>query len=349
MLTARGSTPFTAEEAEAVFAPLENEPALLLAVSGGPDSTALLVFAAEWRGRAPERRPRLLAATVDHRWRAESRREAEEVAALCRETGIPHTILTVDSPPPETGLEAAAREARYALLLEHCRREKASLVTAHTLDDQAETVLLRLAAGSGPAGLAAMRPLMLREDVKHVRPLLEVPKARLVAALAERTIPFAVDPTNEDERLARGRLRQSTHVLEREGLSTERLGVLARRMARMEAAVEAMVGLAADRLGLPVEASEEPITFSGATLLDLPEEIALRLVGRCIKMKASGPVKLAALERLFDAVQQALEQKTTLARTLAGAQIVVFSDAKIYVRRAPGRRAPSRSRNPTAS
>src|SRR6266852_1557531 len=143
-------------ETKALFADLANAPALILAISGGPDSTALLVLAARWRASL-KAGPKLLAVTVDHRLRRESAREAKAVGRLARKLGVAHRILRWNSAKPKTGLQAAARQARYGLLAKAARAASAyHVLTAHTRDDQAETVLIRLTRGSGLAGLGAM-------------------------------------------------------------------------------------------------------------------------------------------------------------------------------------------------
>ncbi|MDP1911271.1 MAG: tRNA lysidine(34) synthetase TilS, partial [Hyphomicrobium sp.] len=184
-------TPISAAEAEALFSDLDHVPALLLAVSGGPDSTALMVLAARW-ARALKHGPELIAVTVDHGLRKESKREATEVARLAKQLGLAHRTLRWTGKKPVTGLPQAARVARYRLLAEAARKAGAShILTAHTLDDQAETVVIRLTRGSGMTGLAAMQRvsvLPMSGGLFLVRPLLDIAKARLIATLAAEKI-----------------------------------------------------------------------------------------------------------------------------------------------------------------
>ena len=150
------AAPVSATEAKTLFADLGSARALVLAVSGGPDSTALMVLAARWRA-ALKQGPRLVAVTVDHALRAGSAREARTVKSLARRLGILHRTMRWSGAKPETGLQEAARAARYRLLASAARAAGAAhILTAHTRDDQAETVLLRMAHGSGLTGLAAM-------------------------------------------------------------------------------------------------------------------------------------------------------------------------------------------------
>ncbi len=121
----------------------------MLAVSGGPDSTALMVLAARWR-QSLKVKPKLIAVTVDHGLRAESKREAAAVGRLARKLGLAHRTLRWTGAKPKTGLQQAARAARYRLLADAARKLSAShILTAHTLDDQAETVLIRMSAAAG--------------------------------------------------------------------------------------------------------------------------------------------------------------------------------------------------------
>src|SRR4051812_43136061 len=201
-----------------LFAPLASATALVLAVSGGPDSTALLLMAARWRN-ARKTGPRLLAVTIDHGLRRESAGEARAVARLARALGVPHRILRWTGKKPPTGLQQNARDARYRLLAKAAARAKAgAIVTAHTLDDQAETVLIRMSRGSGLGGLGAMAreaPLPVGGEAVLVRPLLEIPKARLIATLRRARIAFADDPSNHDPRFTRARLREVMCALAR--------------------------------------------------------------------------------------------------------------------------------------
>lgn len=329
--------PVDDREAEQLFASLAAAPAVVLAVSGGPDSTALMVLAARWRKR---RRlgPQLLAVTVDHGLRAAAAREAAAVKRLARTLGIAHRTVRWKGVRPSTGIQAKARAARYELLAQAARRAGAThVVTAHTLDDQAETVMFRLARGSGVAGLAAMAPAAPLGDLVLARPLLDLPKARLTATLAARRIAFAEDPSNADPKYTRVRWRALMPGLAAEGLHARRLATLALRMRRANAAIDRMAAAVAARV---VADGPGRAAIDAALFADLPEEVALRLLGRLAAvMGDEGEVELGKLETLLAALFQALSAGVRFRRTLAGAMITLAGD-RIVVERAPARRKP---------
>ncbi len=365
---AEQSAPVLAAEASALFAGLRSAPVLLLAVSGGPDSTALMVLAARWRA-ALKTGPKLLAASVDHGLRAESRREAHAAKQLAARLGIRHRTLRWTGDKPATGLQEAARQARYRLLARAARAMGARhVLTAHTLDDQAETVLLRMARGSGLTGLTAMaRETILMEPAHDaaasrsaaaqplllVRPLLELPKARLIATLKAGRIAFCEDPSNRDPRFTRARLRELMPVLAGEGLDAARLALLAKRLRRAEATVEFAVAVAAAAV------SDAPWTNGGPILLDaekfirLPAEVALRLLGRAIAHAAGEPpLRLGRLEALYDVLAQSNSKSDPgsramrrphhrVRRTLAGA-LITRAGGRLNIERAPPRSKPAR-------
>lgn len=333
--------PISETEAPALFDGLAAAPALLLAVSGGPDSTALMWLAARWRGSL-SKPPKLIAVTVDHRLRKESTREALAVKRLAAKLGVEHRTLRWSGRKPKTGIQEAARQARYRLLAAAARKAGAQhVLTAHTLDDQAETILFRLARGSGIAGLAGMRrrdavPVPEGSGLHLVRPLLQVPKARLIATLEAAKLPFAVDPTNADPRFARPRLRALLPALAAEGLTAARLSRLAARAGRVEAALARRLDEAQGALCPAPWRNKGPIVLDATSFLELPEEIGLRLLARMIDFAGNeGPADLAQLETLQAEIEGA--GGTRIRRTLGGA-MVTLSRGKLAVERAPPRR-----------
>jgi tRNA(Ile)-lysidine synthase len=344
--------PISRPEAQSLFGSLalSEFPVLILAVSGGPDSTALLFLAARWR-KSLKRGPKLVAVTVDHGLRPESEAEALAVKRLARRLGVEHRTLRWTGRKPKTGLQAAARQARYRLLADAARKAKARyILTAHTLDDQAETVLFRMARGSGVSGLAGMSavaPLPVAEGggMLLVRPLLPVPKSRLIATLKAAKVAYADDPSNRDPRFTRPRLRELMPALAREGLTAQRLGVLAHRVERVEAALFDAVNQAQLRLAPGPWPDGGPVTFDAGGLFELPEEIALDVLNRAIAWTGrEGPVELGKLEALFAAMVDGdhlvkAGRLKRFRRTLAGAMMTIEA-GRLAVERAPPRRSP---------
>jgi len=334
--------PIGDDELGALFEGLETLPGLVIAVSGGPDSTALLVLAARWAKRLGRSAPRLLAATVDHGLRRQSAAEAAAVRALARRLGVSHRTLRWRGKKPQSGLQEAARAARYGLLAQAARRAGyAHILTGHTLDDQAETVLLRLTRGSGLAGLRGMAsptPLPFAEGGKMllVRPFLAIAKSRLVATLQAAAIAYSEDPSNLDPRFTRARLRALMPALRREGLDAPALARLAARLRRADCAIECAVEAAQAALVPPPWPQRGPVGFAFARFAELPAEVGLRLLARAIAHTGSeGPVELGKLEALYAALRKAPRERVR--RTLAGA-LVTLCDGRLTVERAPARR-----------
>ena len=327
-------------EAGALFGGLEGLRGLVVAVSGGPDSTALLFLAARW-ARTFKRPPKLVAVTVDHGLRKESAKEAAAVKRLAAKWNVPHRTLRWRGEKPQTGLQEAAREARYRLLAQAAAREGfAHIMTAHNLDDQAETVLFRLARGSGVVGLAGMAlvaplPTSGEEEFVLLRPLLHIPKARLIATLRAAGIAFSEDPSNSDPRFTRPRLRGLLPALAREGLDARGLARFAARMRRAEATIAIAVDAARAALAPPPWRVGKAVAFETARFGSLPAEVAIRLLGEAIAHAGDeGPVELAKLESLYEALARA---RAPLRRTLAGALVTLTAD-RLVVERAPARR-----------
>ncbi|MBR0937606.1 tRNA lysidine(34) synthetase TilS [Bradyrhizobium jicamae] len=332
----------SARDAKYLFAGLVTAPAIVLAVSGGPDSVALMWLAARWR-RALARGPRLIPVTVDHGLRAEAAREARDVKRLARSLDLPHRTLRWTGPKPKTGLPAAAREARYRLLAQAARKDGAThILTAHTRDDQAETLLMRMLRGSGIAGLSAMARETEREGIRLARPLLDVSKAQLVATLKKARIEFADDPTNRDPAFTRPRLRALMPVLAEEGGDARNLSRLAARLARANAAVEVLADAAERYLALRDRGTSRP-GFDAVVFAAMPEEIRLRLLKRAIDRTGhEGRAELGKVESLLAALDRIVgEREGKLKQTLAGAVISV-AGGRIRVEPAPPRRTRTR-------
>jgi tRNA(Ile)-lysidine synthase len=195
-----------------------------VAVSGGADSLALLLLAHEL---AQKKGSHVIALTVDHGLRSESKEEAIRVGKWAKEKGIQHVTLEWDGDKPSTRLQEKARKARYALLTQWCQQHQIStLLLGHHQQDQEETFWLRLSSGSGLEGLAGMKRRVVRDGILILRPLLDFPKERLKQTLLEQNQEWIEDPSNQNSGFFRGRLRQ---VLSEEGLSPIRLSQIMKK------------------------------------------------------------------------------------------------------------------------
>ncbi|WP_260924487.1 tRNA lysidine(34) synthetase TilS [Novosphingobium sp. 9] len=217
---------------------IAHEPAkLAVAISGGPDSTALLLLAhAALPGRVE-------AATVDHGLRAASADEAADVAALCERLGVPHRTLRVTVAPGN--VQSEARAARYAALADWIEdRRLAVLTTAHHADDQAETLLMRLNRASGVAGLAGTRAQGVvpgTKDLGLLRPLLGWRRADLAQVVTAAGVAAAQDPSNADPRFDRVRMRQA--LKDADWLDITAVAQSAAHLAEADEALEWMAAL----------------------------------------------------------------------------------------------------------
>jgi tRNA(Ile)-lysidine synthase len=301
---------------------------------------AMLHLVARWSKHHPKKGRRLIAATVDHGLRPESRSEAEWVGEQACALGLAHEILTWTGAKPATGVQDAAREARYRLLSELAQRHRAmgavAVVTAHTEDDQAETYLMRLARGSGLDGLAAMsasRALDRDADCRLMRPLLAVPGERLKATLQTIGLPWIEDPSNDCDRFERVRLRKAKTALAALGLTSDKIALSARRLERARSALDHAAAALETDARLDVHGGAYA-SLDAQAFLAAPDEVRLRLLARLIAAFGGQPepVRLAKLESLAER----LDQPESPAMTLGGA-MVVRRAREIIVHREPGR------------
>jgi len=257
-----------------------------LAVSGGPDSLALLVLAA---AALPGR---VSAATVDHGLRAESAAEAAHVAAICGDLDVPHETLAVAVEPGN--VQSAARAARYAALEQWAvRHELAALATAHHADDQAETLLLRLNRASGVAGLAGVRArgTVPGTRLPLLRPLLGWRRAELADIVAAAGLDPVDDPSNRDDRFDRARLRKA--LAQADWLDVPALAQSAAHLADADAALE---WAAAREWAEQVERGAMGITYRPQA----PRAVALRVLARIVTELDGEAPRGSAVARLFD-------------------------------------------------
>lgn len=259
-----------------------------IAVSGGPDSLALLLLAV---AASPGR---VVAATVDHGLRRESKAEAAAVAALCAQRGIAHTTLTVNL-KAGSALQERARAARYAALGEWAEAHGIkAIATAHHADDQAETVLMRLNRGAGVRGLAAMRAVSAvpgHPGCALLRPLLGWRRSELASVVTDAGLNPVDDPSNRDPRFERARLRQDLGGMP--WLDAAAIAASASHLAEADAAID----WAADR-------ALDAAVFDGKTIGwppdEVPRAIALRVLERIAARLGGGVSRGSGLARWHD-------------------------------------------------
>jgi tRNA(Ile)-lysidine synthase len=274
-------------------------PSAALAVSGGPDSVALMHLAMRWHALSSSMAG-LTILTVDHGLRPESGDEAAFVCEEAAKLGLRHETLPWRGAKPKTGVQAAARRARYALMADYCRANGiACAVTAHTRDDQAETFLMRLRRGSGVDGLAAMAPVSRFHGLPLVRPLLLLSKPRLLAYLRDRGLPFVEDPSNENPAFERVRVRQAMRAFAAAGITNAALARTAGRLARARSALIAGASAFMERAFAVRNLGQGEIEAD--PFFSLPDEIAMRVLGQALSLVGgrAEPPRMAKVERLL--------------------------------------------------
>lgn len=285
-----------------------------LAVSGGGDSVALLHLAFDW---AAERDIVLRVATVDHRLRPESRNEAAFVQAICTDLGVSHATLTLSGLQDGSGnLSARARNARYdALSGWACDSGVDEVLLGHTMDDQAETVLMRLARGSGAEGLSGMSTSMIWGGVQFRRPLLSLKRQQLRDWLVQNGREWIEDPTNDDLTYDRVKARAALTKLAPMGITIDGLSNTADRLARQREVLEAATK---DLEKQVVSASSDGLILNRARLRSALSDTAMRVLANAILRVGGGYYKprTRSLKPLYDRILSSEETTITLGHCL---------------------------------
>lgn len=316
----------TIDRFRASLAPLAgDDDRLVIAVSGGADSMALLALA---HAAAPTR---IMAATVDHRLRPASAEEAAMVAAHCAALGVRHAILAPDAPIAGASIQARAREARYALLAGWAREQgAAAILTAHHADDQAETFLMRAARGSGVAGLSGIRARATIAGFPALRPLLGWRRRELREIAIHAQAPFVDDPSNADPRHDRTRIR----ALLADAPSLDPLALAQSAAALAEA--ETALAYVADRLWA------ERASGDGAILADvagLPRELRRRLARRAISAARARHALTAPAWSEATNIEPLLDSLEAGARATQGGVMIAPRGDSWAIEKAPPRRS----------
>lgn len=311
------------ENLDLLFKPFLKFDRIILAVSGGSDSLALLYLAKDWTKRQLLNLPTFEVATIDHGFRTGSYEEACRVRTQAETLGFRHHLLKWRGQKPLASLQLLAREERYALLEQVAlgrKHEHVAIATAHTSDDQAETVLMRLARGSGPDGLKGIsdsRPLYASSQITLLRPFLSVSRSDLRDWLLAHNITWDEDPSNCDERFERVRLRKAAATFHSVGLDPHRLALTAKRQARAVQALEIATDTLQNQIFHLHGAAYGSLDVTG--FRNAPEELRVRLLARLLNIfrGETPPPQLEQVERLvFD-----LQKNPSFRGTLGGCEI----------------------------
>lgn len=290
------------------FSELDAPHGAIVALSGGSDSLSLLLLA---RQIFHDRKLPLQAVTVDHQLRRESAAEAEMVGSLCARYGITHRTMVWEGAKPASGISEAAREARYQLLAQAAEEAGTNIIlVGHTLDDQAETVAMRLRRGEG-TGLSGMAPATLyRERFWIVRPLLNERRNRLRAYLEGLGVSWIDDPSNESDAYERVRTRR---LLDKDAVA----GLVSRAAAEARARrllMETAAGLVARFISMP---------FPGVfrllpDLLEQEERAAILTLRACLATAGGTPrfPELPAARNIFERLATGKNVRATLSRAI---------------------------------
>jgi tRNA(Ile)-lysidine synthase len=324
--------PFDEARLRDLFQRLSDYPSVALAVSGGADSMALMLLVKRWRDLSSLTKPEITVLTVDHGLRTESAAEAKWVEERSAELGFSHQALVWTGAKPPHGLQAAARSARYDLLAGFCRDHSIpAIVMAHTIDDQAETMMMRLARGSGLDGLSGMASVTDWEGIHLLRPLLTASRAELEAFLKEQHQDWLEDPTNRDESYERVRVRRALQAARKLGISNEKLSLSARRLGRAREALDLTTAAFLKSSFAVHEAGFGHMACD--RLLLAPEELALRALIRMTNAFGgqSASPQLSKIENAYAALK--LNRKNF---TLGGCEFA-FDGGQILIFREYGR------------
>ncbi len=304
---------------------------MAVAVSGGVDSVCLLHWLAALNLN-------VVALHVNHGLRTAADTESEYVESLCRDLGVPCHVFHWSDAKPTTGLEAAARAARYKMMTDFCRENDIKyLLVAHQADDQIETFLMNLGRGSGLAGLAAMQPVTSRDGIIILRPLLGVYRTELQTYCDQNNIKYFVDEMNGDDKYTRVRIRQNRHVLsEKLGISDDRILLAIENLSRARAAMDANI---ADMVATSMFG--DYALFSDSFLFDQAYEIRLKFLGTLIQRIGGNDYQprlnslRIALDKLGTDTQFTLGHCTV--RRLGGKILIVREGTKTSFRKRNGK------------
>jgi tRNA(Ile)-lysidine synthase len=267
---------------------------VVAAVSGGPDSTALLSVLVSLRG---ELSLDIHVGHVNHLLRRDAADDAAAVARMARTCGCPYHEATVDvraaASREHRSIEDAARQARYAFLAAVAREHQAQVIaTGHTLDDQAETVLMRLLRGSGPRGLAGIPPVRPHDGVRVIRPLIETSRAEVTEYLARHRLETREDSTNRDVTLLRNRVRLVLLPI-LEGYNPDVRRALARLADVLRDEADALDALSAAEIDAVMHGTNASVRIPPEAFAGLPVALQRRVLREAIRRVRGNDAQIA--------------------------------------------------------
>ncbi len=268
---------------------------IAIALSGGSDSMALTLLSNNW---AKKKNIDLIAITIDHNLRKNSAKEALKVASWMQKRKINHTILTYKGIIPTSNIEAIARQYRYDMLFDYCKKHNIEyLLIAHNADEQTETFFLNLSRGSGVYGLSCMPDIQNKNDIKIIRPMLLFSKEEIKSYLKDEKQKWVEDPSNKDTKYKRVRIRKIKKLLNTLELSNERISKIIDNMQRTRDTIEFYVN---EFIKQNVIINDK-VLINIEDILNYPKEIVIRALSKILKdfSKKIYPPRLENLENIY--------------------------------------------------
>ena len=304
----------------------ESKP-IALAVSGGPDSTALMFLVSKSK---KIKKNDVTILTVDHALRKESKSEVDLVKSNAKRIGFKCKILKWNGVKPSSGIQEAARKARYSLMLSWCEKNSVNqLFLAHHLDDQVETFLMRLSKGSGVDGLSSMSNITINSSISLIRPFLEIPKNKLIVIANFSKMKWISDPSNLNSSYQRSRMRKLLPIFSEEGIDPHHINLVIKRMNSAKEALNEIVNANIDKYVKNM--NDISYSLSYESFNKLSPEILLRILERLIMISSGSiyPPRRSKLEKIHSWL---IKENEVSAKTLSGTVIRKRKDYVIFYR-----------------
>ncbi|MEC8404159.1 MAG: tRNA lysidine(34) synthetase TilS [Pseudomonadota bacterium] len=308
-----------------LFSSYVNHDRIALAVSGGRDSMALMCLVYRWKAHLALN-IEIEVITVNHNLRKAAEDECRFVQKIAKDYGFRHKVLIWEHEYIETSIQEKARNARYQLMLDYAREENIdTILTAHTSDDNIETFIMRLAKGSGLDGLKSINEIRHADGIQIERPLLSLSRSLTTEILRSTGNEWVDDPTNEDERFERVKIRNNISSLSSFNISSGNLTKTIQRLTRAHESISFFTNLVSQELVELSELGHADVNFD--KLRNYPKEIILRVLAKALTDINGGTVSLSSLEAVFTELT-----KTERCKTLNGCQIIPQKNKYVIVR-----------------